>query len=477
MGSQGTATPGWGSRPEDDLVRRPRIREEVLRWARRHLEHEVDPVEVAEHVRALVRRQPALALRVLEDLRPLPQELRLQVLWSVLVVERMFLVQYGDVANPVGAAEVEPVRERLDAVLSDLVGVHSRLLIRRPEVLGNIGQTAVLALILESLPPFGTVDDDDWMMAFMTLALVSESLDLSVDAGLDQRDLRRALYASMSPHELFGELQTYARFPPKELLAQMMGLPRPLTGMLLPWVEELAHHPWADDLPGWGWGPVHALRLLSFWEVPAALPPLMALFEAATASGAPVDDPRDLCVEVLDALTRYGAQAVEPVLDALRLAGPGRPYRRREVLLVTVATNLGVLDPRIRSLLAACQDRDPVWWAERVAVYGDPTLLPVLRGRLRAPRRRTGELLDPEEVDAIRGAIEALSTQEGPPALCQSDILAFYNRRVPPGPDVDPVADPRVQVLLAEAGLEGRRAAPSRAHVPELRLLLPDDEI
>lgn len=466
-------------------MRRPRIREEVLRWARRHLDHEVDPAEVAEHVRALVRRQPALAWQVLVDLRPLAEDARMRVLWSVLVVERMFLVQYGDVANPVGADVVGATRERLVSVLTDLTGVHSRLLERRPEVADNIAQTSVLSLILESLDPRTPasggqpIDDDAWMRAFCALALVSEALDVAVDAGLDQRDRRRELYAIMSPHELFGELQEYARFPPKELLAQMMGLPRPLTTMLLPWVEELALHPSAEDLPGWGWGPIHAMRLLSTWQAPAALPPLLAIFDAATAPGAPTEDPRDLPVEVVDALVRYGELALEPVLEAIRLAGPGRPYRRREVLLVTVATSLGVLDPRIRSLLAACQDRDPVWWAERVAGYGDQSLLPVLRARTRMPRRRTGELLEPEEVEAIRGAIEVLETQEGPPTPCQSDILAFYNRRVPPGPDVDPVSDPRFHELLVEAGLQRhlRRPAKPRPHVPELRLLLPDDEI
>lgn len=466
-------------------MRRPHIRDEVLRWARRHLAPEVAPGHVAEHVKALVGRQPAMTLAVLQDSMALPEPLRFDVLWCVLLVERMFMVQYGDVASAVTAADVAATRARLREALSGLTGVHAKLLLRRPEVTTNVSQRAVLTLIDEALDPRGPVagggalPQDAWMRAFSVLALTSEVLDIGVQAGLRQRDHRRSLYAQMSVQELFGELQEYARFPPKELMAQMMGLPRPLTGMLLPWLEAMAERPWADDLPGWGWGPVHAARLLSSWQAPTALAPLLALFDAATTPGAPHDDARELPIELADALSRYGELALEPVLEAIRDAGPGRPYRVREVLLVTVATSLGVLDPRIRSLLAASQDRDPIWWAERVASYGDPSLLPVLRARARTPHRRTGEILMQEEVDAIRCAIESLEAQEGPPTPCQSDILAFYNRRVPPGPDLEPTKDPRFQGLMIESGLaQHLRPEPRPSHhVPELRLLLPDDEI
>lgn len=479
-----TVRSGGRAGPGDGLLRRPHIRDEVLRWARRHLSYEASPAEVAEHVNALVGRQPALTVAVLQESLALPEPVRSKALWWVLLVERMFMVQYGDVATQVPAAEVRATRAGLRGPLSGLGGVHARLLGRRPELSASVAQRAVLALALEALEsrsaPGGTVlPAEQWLRVFSLMALASEVLDLGVDAGLRQRDRRRALYAEMEPAELFRELQEYARFPPKELMAQLMGLPRPLTPLLLPWVEAMAERPWATDLPGWGWGPVHAIRLLSTWQVPAALPHVFALFDAATAPDAPMDDPRELPVELSDALARWGELALEPTLEAIRAAGPGRPYRAREVLLVTVATSLGVLDPRIRSLLAAIQDRDPIWWAERVAAYGDPSLLPVLRSRMRVPQRRTGEQLGMAELEAIHGAIEALEAQEGPPTPCQSDILAFYNRRTPPGPDLEPTKDPSFQRTFVAAGLARHLPQLERpaSHVPELRLLLPDDEI
>ena len=471
------------------FMARPQIREEVLRWARRHLEVNPDPAEVAEHVHAFIRRQPALGAKLLSDAVSLPEPTRLYLLWVALLVERMFLVQYGDVATPVSVEQTQHVREAVELRLRRLSGVHTRFLLRRSENGRDFRQPVVLKLLVEALGSeqlsrvTGIVlDERDTHRALVMLDTVSEAFDEAVSCGLDLRESRRQAYALMSPTELFRELELYARFPPKELLVRMLELEDALTDMLLPWVEALAWDPWAKDLPGYGWGPVHAMRLLSSWRVEAALDDILTVLDAATASSAPGpdDDPRDLPLELVDALLRYGEVAFEPVLEAIRVQGPGRPYRRRELVLVTVATSLGVLDPRVRALLDACHDRDPAWWAERVAAYGDRSLLPLLRARLRRPRRRTGELLNPEEVEAVRAAIDSLETQEGPPVPFQSDILAFYNRRVAPGRDEDPTNDPELRRLLTETGIAAHllRCEPPVAYekVPELRLLLPDDD-
>jgi hypothetical protein len=189
--------------------------------------------------------------------------------------------------------------------------------------------------------------------------------------------------------------------------------------------------------------------------VEPAIPSVLAVLEAATAPGAPTveQDPRDLCVEIGDALLRYGDLALEPVLEMLGVPESSRPLSVRDRTLLTIAAGLGVLDPRVKGLIEACEDDDVIWWAERVASYGDPAFLPALRKRLRRPRRQLGSVLAAAELDAIRGTIDILESQEGPPVPFHSDVMAFYNRRVPPGRDVDPTTDPHLQSLMVAASV------------------------
>jgi SEC-C motif len=123
----------------------------------------------------------------------------------------------------------------------------------------------------------------------------------------------------------------------------------------------------AEDAPGQGWPPVHAVDLLADLKAEAAILPLLAVLR-----GGDMDD--RLSSRVAIRLPTLGSAVLEPALTELAsLRDP-----ERAVTLCAILANLGVRDERVWQALARCFAAEPSLSAGLLAAYGDHRALPLL---------------------------------------------------------------------------------------------------
>jgi hypothetical protein len=130
----------------------------------------------------------------------------------------------------------------------------------------------------------------------------------------------------------------------------------------------------ADDAPGEGWPPIHAVELLVELRAVEAIETMLdVVFETEIEDG--------LHVTVVRGLSELGADAVlAPTLRRLDEAvDPDVTSSLLEIL-----TALGVKDERIYDAIGKVFEADPAAGAMHFGQYGDPRALPRLRERIAA---------------------------------------------------------------------------------------------
>ncbi len=171
-----------------------------------------------------------------------------------------------------------------------------------------------------------------------------------------------------------------------------------------------------------GWGPIHAVDLLTELSAPEAIEPMLRAYART--------EPEEILHErIIVRLPRFGAAALEPVLAAL---GDGRDLGLCEAL-----AKLGIRDDRVFAKFQSVFEEDAEAGAMLFGSYGDDRALPLLRAAL--------ENLEPD-----------LDNPFGPRELIELD--AAYRDL---GGVLSPELQARVDGWFAEA--EARRSASAAA--------------
>lgn len=123
----------------------------------------------------------------------------------------------------------------------------------------------------------------------------------------------------------------------------------------------------AEDAPGEGWPPIHAVDLLADLRAEEAIEPMLRALR-----GGDMDD--ILSSRVAVRLPVFGAAALEPVLAELS----GIRNTNRAVVLCAILANLGVKDDRVWLALSECFGEEPALSAGFLATYGDDRALPLI---------------------------------------------------------------------------------------------------
>ncbi len=124
---------------------------------------------------------------------------------------------------------------------------------------------------------------------------------------------------------------------------------------------------WADDGPGGGWPPIHAVELLAELKASQAIP---AMLDALCETG--WDD--IIHDRLVQHLPKLGPAVLEPALGRLTT---DTPESVRHAICCVVA-NLGVRDPRAYVELCRFFAEDEVLGSSCLADYGDPAALPLI---------------------------------------------------------------------------------------------------
>jgi HEAT repeat protein len=123
----------------------------------------------------------------------------------------------------------------------------------------------------------------------------------------------------------------------------------------------------ADDAPGEGWAPIHALDLLDELKAPEAIQPMLQVL-MREEWGTYLHD------GALQALPRLGSGVLEPALAAY--AGSDDPSVH--FALCNVLAKLGERDERVYQALVRELEQDLVMGSTHLGEYGDPRALPLL---------------------------------------------------------------------------------------------------
>jgi len=123
----------------------------------------------------------------------------------------------------------------------------------------------------------------------------------------------------------------------------------------------------AEDAPGEGWPPIHAVDLLADLRAEQAIGSMLRALH-----GGDMDD--ILSSRIAVRLPVFGAAALEPVLAELS----GNRNTNRDVMLCAILANLRVKDERVWRALSACFYKVPSLSAGILATYGDDRALPLI---------------------------------------------------------------------------------------------------
>ena len=168
------------------------------------------------------------------------------------------------------------------------------------------------------------------------------------------------------------QLRTTTETLSPKLRAEILALGEAAVPQLIAIVEEDDAD--ADDAPGEGWPPIHAIELLVELRAAAAVETLLEVVFKT-------DLEDDLHVTAVRGLSELGAAAVlEPTLS--RIAEAVDPDVTGSLL--EVLTSLGVKDERIYDAIGKVFEKDPATGAGHFGQYGDPRALPRIREQLAA---------------------------------------------------------------------------------------------
>ncbi len=168
-----------------------------------------------------------------------------------------------------------------------------------------------------------------------------------------------------SADSLFDELRQTGETLADELRVRIMSLGAAAIPPLIALLED--EDAAAEDSPGQGWPPIHAVDLLADLRAEEAIGPMLVAL-----SGGDMDD--ILSSRIAVRLPSFGPAALEPALGELAKT---RGTQRAVILCATVA-RLGVKEERVWTELSTCFDDEPFLSAGFLADYGDARALPLL---------------------------------------------------------------------------------------------------
>lgn len=179
------------------------------------------------------------------------------------------------------------------------------------------------------------------------------------------------LSLTRSNENAFDELRQTGETLPDELRARILSLGAAAVPPLIALLED--EDAAAEDAPGQGWPPIHAVDLLAALNAEAAIAPMLA---ALRAGG--MDD--ILSSRVAVRLATFGHAALEPVLAEVSDVRD----TDHAVILCEILGSLGVRDERVWRALSSCFDEEPTLTASVLAQYGDERALPLLEREILA---------------------------------------------------------------------------------------------
>jgi len=170
---------------------------------------------------------------------------------------------------------------------------------------------------------------------------------------------------SMSSTDAFDALRKAGEMLADDLRTRILALGAAAVPPLIALVED--DDAAAEDAPGDGWPPIHAVDLLADLRAEEAIGPMLRAL-----GGGDMED--ILSSRIAVRLPVFGAVALEPVLAQLS----GNRGTNRDVMLCAILANLGVKDERVWTALSECFEEVPSLSAGFLATYRDDRALPLM---------------------------------------------------------------------------------------------------
>ena len=194
----------------------------------------------------------------------------------------------------------------------------------------------------------------------------------------------------------FEHLRRTGETLPDELRARILSLGAAAVPPLIALLED--ENAAAEDAPGEGWPPIHAVDLLAELKAEEAIMPMLVALR-----GGDMDD--ILSSRVAVRLPTLGAAALEPVLAELS----GIRDTDRAVTLCAILANTGVKDERVWLELSKCFSEEPNLSAGFLASYGDDRALPLIEREILAFDESARGSLARLDLDLLVEAYEELA--------------------------------------------------------------------
>ncbi|HEY2409174.1 MAG TPA: SEC-C metal-binding domain-containing protein [Polyangiaceae bacterium] len=174
-----------------------------------------------------------------------------------------------------------------------------------------------------------------------------------------------------SNEDAFDELRQTGETLADKLRARILSLGAAAVPPLLTLLED--DDAAAEDSPGQGWPPIHAVDLLTALSAEEAIAPMLAALRRGELEDI-------LSNRIAVRLPRFGHVALEPVLtEVADVRDAGHASTLCEIL-----ASLGVRDERVWQALSRCFDEEPTLSAGFLARYGDKRALPLLEREILA---------------------------------------------------------------------------------------------
>jgi len=225
----------------------------------------------------------------------------------------------------------------------------------------------------------------------------------------------------------FDELRQTGETLADELRARILSLGAAAVLPLIALLED--ENAAADDAPGQGWPPIHAVDLLADLRAEVAIAPMLVALR-----GGDMDD--ILSSRIAVRLTAFGAAALEPMLAELSNIRD----IERAVPICAILANLGVKDERVWAALSECFDDEPFLSAGFLAAYGDVRALPLIEREIFEFDEERRSALARLDLELLVEAYEEVAG-ELPDELAEHVEYLFELQSLPKGlPDAPPPA-------------------------------------
>jgi hypothetical protein len=204
------------------------------------------------------------------------------------------------------------------------------------------------------------------------------------------------LTSATASDSLFEDLRRTGETLPDELRARILPLGAAAVPPLIALLED--DDAAAEDAPGQGWPPIHAVDLLADLGAEEAIMPMLVALR-----GGDMDD--ILSSRVAVRLPTLGPAVLEPVLAELS----GIRDTDRAVTLCAILANIGVKDERVWLELSKCFSEEPHLSAGFLASYGDDRALPLIEREIFAFDENARGSLARLDLDLLVEAYEELA--------------------------------------------------------------------